>query len=454
MSEVKTTISLSILINQCANTKQNDKYLRDINHATGEIIHDIFKYHKFNYGFSRYLEFKSIEGNIGFIRPSYKEFLNSICLFLNLPQDIKIEDTDKLTDALNLRIAKLKEITNERELKEEFPQLYYDLREGRKYMSFLDTYKLAHGEDEFYKESKHYYYGSALKQNLNRFITTQVELYRRFVNKRQEYKRKIEDINYNDYIMKYFDKDKVAFYAAYSYLQSSKQVNDDEKMEYYRVVENYLKSNYDKSVSLVIKQKEIDIKELIRDYIKTRYDKDINTTDINSYEDLQNILKQAQEEYVGWVIIPGGKDLSKVKASSSSRYRQLELPEIELERLRTIGQGKNAFYEETNYLAKIVGLMKYKGYVAYIYPNGQILVDREYIEKSPKSATGFAIYNLRVEDFELLSKLDKLKLMHHPKVKRIVHSGNWQDKATSIIEQKGTENDLKKAKKLIRKFKG
>ena len=48
MPEIKTQLSLDVLLNQCAKDENIIKYLNDINHANNEIIHNIFRFQKFN----------------------------------------------------------------------------------------------------------------------------------------------------------------------------------------------------------------------------------------------------------------------------------------------------------------------------------------------------------------------------------------------------------------------
>ena len=450
---ITAQIPLYLLVECCAKDDRREKYYRDIYHANNRLIHEIFKYQKFNYDFASTLRCtNSSDEIIGFIGPSYEDFIDSVCIFLGVKRN-GTEDNEELTKKLNERIALLRTITEKRDLKREFPYIYNDYIEGKKFFNQIQEIKEDSSKEDIYKELSHYYYSCALKKGFPNFIETQVELYTRFVNQRQEYKELIEQRNYNDYLMKYFDKDKVALLAAYQFIEQSKNTDDEEeKRKCLKVVEKYLKSSYDKKKVLRHSDYQIDIFLLVKNYLQEKYNKEIDLSKIKSIEQLLQLVETMKEDRVDWIIIPSGTDLSRVGTTSSKSYRQLVLPEVELERLRKVGKQKNEYYESTNYLAKVLGLMKYRGYVAYIYPNGEILIDREYIEDTPRSATGCAIYNLRVEDFETLSKLDKTHLMHNKKVKRIIHSGDWKKKTNDIISRKGSQEELDKAKLLIRRL--
>ena len=455
MSKVKTQLSLDVLLNQCAKDDNTIKYLNDINHANNEIIHDIFKYQKFNYCFSNKLEVRNNDEVIGYIGPSYDEYLRNICLFLNVPIDGKIIDNEELTNKLNVRLLVLNSITTEKELKKEFPYIYQDLMEGRKLMGQITEQEQKHPRsDDYYKEQKHAYYRCGLRRSLNKFITTQTQVYRRFVERRNEYKEETSKRNYNHYFKKYFDIDKIAFYAAYSFLEEAKNTTDiNEKETYLKVVRNYLYSDYNKYRSIKINDKNIDLRRLVEDYLNTKYDTMcFRLSNVLSTRELIEIVKEKEENKVDWEMVPVGRQLDRIRQSINERHRTLQLPEYEVENLRKKGQEKDLFYENTPYIAKIIGLSKYKGYKGYIYSNGEILLDTIYDEKKPRSAVGSAIYNLKVEDFETLSKLDKTHLMNNKKVNRIIHSKNWQEKAKQVIERQGTEEELSKVKQLIKKY--
>ena len=167
-----------------------------------------------------------------------------------------------------------------------------------------------------------------------------------------------------------------------------------------------------------------------------------------------NLKRQLKEDssVVEWVIIPGGRDYKRV--SSNIKKQNITLLNYEeLNRIKKIGEERNNFYESTNYTLKVIGLRRYRGYVAYIYPNGEILIDVEYHKDRPSLIGKNAIYNLKVYDFEMLSKLDKKSLSKNEKVTRIRHIKNWQDKCRKIIERPSSEKDLEEVKTLVKKLK-
>jgi hypothetical protein len=112
------------------------------------------------------------------------------------------------------------------------------------------------------------------------------------------------------------------------------------------------------------------------------------------------------------------------------------------------------FFENTKYSFKIYGVSEFDGYVAYVYPNGEILLERffsDYTECMP--ASGEAIYNLNIYNFEDKSKFSKTVLMKDSEVGRIIHSKTFEAQARKIIEREATEEVKNDVDAFIKKFK-
>jgi hypothetical protein len=172
----------------------------------------------------------------------------------------------------------------------------------------------------------------------------------------------------------------------------------------------------------------------------------------NRYEQLKKKHENDKVIYTEWELVPQGKEITKNEEQTST-IRTMSMKEEELNRLREKGEDKTAFYEKTPYLAKVIGLMKYKGYAAYLYENGKIILDRQYDKEYPRTARGDAIYHMGVMDFEHLSKLDKTVLRNLPTVGRITHHGNWQEKVKKLLQEESTETSKEEVNSLIRRLK-
>lgn len=433
-------VSLETMIRECSlDPHLNQNHFFNFSLHNRENIHQVFRYKKFNDDFIEYLTCYN-DGNyfIGIIRPCYEEFLYKLRMILNTPPKSKIEDDETLTRELNARLEVLKKITTLAELKKEFPILYQDLMNGRHFIDEIEQLMRRYPQDnDRYKKQRDYYYSCALKRSLSNFISTQAEMYRRFIKDRKKYKEQIEKTSYNNYLRTNFDTNKLAMYITHEYLCICESTKDPEVMKYYlSLIDKYLTTpEYKKDVTLTTKEGITLNQEMINQRIS-------------------NLRRQLSDDssLVDWIIIPDRQEYTKVKLPKKSKIKETVFNYEELNRLRQKGQTKQAFYEGTDYLAKAIGLLKYQGYCAFIYKNGKVVLDREYEEEHPKSASGDAIYIIESADFETLSKLDKVTLRKQKNVQKMNHTSTWQERVKKIISKEATEDQELAAKQLIKRL--
>lgn len=438
MEEKTVSLSLGTILRECSlNQDLMQEHFYYFSLTNRENLHEVFRYKKFNDDFVDHVDcFNDGQYVVGVIRPSYDEFLEKLVRLLNLPVKGVIKDDDTLTKRLLERVNVLASIKSESELKNEFPLLAKDLYDGRRYLADLQKMKQQEGySEEQFASGEHYYYGCAMKKSLPNFILTQTKLYTRFVTQRAEVKEKMQNTSFNGYIKQNMDLDKFYMYVIHEYLVKAEGLKDHEEIKkYVDLVDRYLNSSRKKDFTI--------------------------TTDSGMKVDYNNIVKRVNNlkrilndnsSLVDWVIIPEGRDLSKVRQEGEAKQTLMSFEE--LEKLRQKGERKRAFYETTPYLVKAIGLRKYHGYIAYVYENAEVILDREYIPQAPSSAEGDAIYNLRVADFEELSKLDKQVLMHHPRVGRMNHSKTWEQRLSKIIAREATEDEKIESHQLVKKLK-
>ena len=144
MEEKTVSLSLDTIIRECSKRKdlQRDHFMY-FSLQNRENIHEIFKYKKFNDDFTSRVEcFNTGEYAVGTIRPSYDEFLSKLLRILNVKQTPSMKDDDALTKVLLDRVEVLRNLRNEWELQFEFPLLYKDLKDGRKYYDSLQTHEV------------------------------------------------------------------------------------------------------------------------------------------------------------------------------------------------------------------------------------------------------------------------------------------------------------------------
>ena len=241
-------IDLNKLIDTCSNSdKTKEEILEDFRIMNDENVHKVFRYRKFNDGFTDKLTCYN-EGDkiIGVISPSYKEFLDKLFDTLNVNPNLRYligRDDQDLEDVLNARMEVLKMISHEGDepmLMDKFPLLYRTLQDSRKVINdirrrrrelekdvtkttmeyALEKEKLDDEETEYHKR--------ALSPNFSSFLKLQIELYTRFIEGRKQYKELTKNTNYNEYIKANFDVNKVALYVVHGYLKAIETTDNRE----------------------------------------------------------------------------------------------------------------------------------------------------------------------------------------------------------------------------------
>lgn len=416
---------LKSFIHSCANYNVDEnKFYNYFEEKSKENIKEVFKYSKFNENFNENLtNYVDDTHCIGFITPSYDEFIKKILLQLNANSIEEVKE----------RITLLSHIIKEDELAVQFPYLFRDLQDGRKYMRTIE--KREKEENIELKEEKHYFYSCAMRRGLDNYIEKQAELYNRFYNNRNEYKELVESKYYNNLIRSNCDLEKIALFFGHNYVKKIQDTHNLlEQKRYLELMKKLILSGYVSNKKIYLDETIINI-----DYIEEQY----------------QILKWNNENdsrKVTWIILPEGKkDISKEDITNT--HSKIVLSEEELNILREKGKEKTDFYNNSNYLIKVVGRLNTNGYIAYIYKNGKVLLDTEYNIDNPESAVGNALYCMEAKNFLKLSKLDKTTLRKNPEVKRIIHSKNWLEKASNVINIEPNENTEEEVKQLVKTIK-
>lgn len=445
MEWATVNIDLNKLIDICSNgRKSREELLKTFNIMNDKNIHEVFRYRKFNDGFSDKVTcYNDGSEVIGVVRPSYVEFLTKLFTILNVNPKLRYligKDDQDLEDVLKARIEVLKYVQNEADLQNEFPILYKDLQDGRKYINDIRKRRreLAKDttmtEEEKFKEKEildkkeKQFYRSALSpafdanKKRDSFIHKQVEFYTRLVEGRKDYKELLEKTDYNKYVENNFDTDKMALYVVDGYLRAIDATEDrDVQLKYYNLVENYLNSSKtNKDVEIIV------------DGVTINYNNIYKRAKI-AYSKLTRIDIVLNVEF-----LPTGSGYDVVN-SSDTKKRRIPMSLEREEKLKSIGREINKYYLNTSYSAKVIGLKKFAGYFAYIYDNGIVVLDKDFREKYPTTAEG-AIYIMEAKDFELLCGIGKTNLIYNPLLlAHLYHRGDWTTKVDEYINREATE---------------
>ena len=438
----KATINLNTraLIKYCSNGSIPDKdilyKLKMINRRNESNVHNVFGYRKFNDDFVDQVTVYCSDDGTSTIKFSYDNFLLKLFKYLNIAEKPNNMTEEEIEKVLNEKLAILNSSDIKYTLKDEFPKIFSDYHNGLAYLDQVNKIKAISPEDKNRKNAKkNYYYRCALHPTYYKFVDRQKDVYSRFVNRRNEYKEAVKKSGLNHFFNKFFDMNKVAMYTANAYLNICNNLEDKSKIRYYlSLVEDYLKSDYDKTVEIKVENNRV----INLDVIQRRY---------------TEVKNKVAPEYglVNWELIPSGKD-GIIRGEANSRSR-IPLTEEVLITLRRKGQMKEAFYEKSNPYAIAHGILKYGSYIAYIYENGEVLLDTVYDDNNPRTAIGNATYNIKASDFELISGLDKGELKSHPKVRKLNHSKSWETRVLEIINRENTLEEREDTVQLVKRLK-
>ena len=434
------TIKLDYILRECCIHKEEvDSIKKEIQEKNRERIHRVFKLQKIhgeNF-FSQYVSISKKEGQwIGSIYSSYTEFLQRLTEILNISFPVELlHDNELLTLSLENRIRLLRSIKKEEELKKYFPILHSDFLEGREKLRTLETKKQKEGSTEEIKEEERRCYAMGLRKGLANFITVQAQMYDRYIHQRTQYKEEVMRNPLQEILNDKIDWNRLLMLITDAYLNFCEQLPYFTKRnrKYMRELERYLSSNqWNKK------------QELHDDFGKPI-----------TIEILNQRMKALRRKWgentrsADWDLIPEGR----LEDTGRGPYtRKCTMTSAELRRLEIKGENRNLFYDCTNYQLQLVGKSKNRGYVAYVYPNGWVMLDRPYKPGVVSSASGNASYLVKAKDFEEYSKLDKKTLKQKEDVHVFSHTSTWAERVLSYLESEGTQEEQEQAKQLIKRY--
>ena len=413
-------------------------------------------------------------------------FLYSIMKYLNYNNINKMENEDDFVfDYINLdfeslipRIKKLRQVRDSHKLKKEFPILY------ERYIRVQETYKnilllekkindskLDNNSKEKVKKEvimslrketacilSDDLFTEARNFNIINFCNKYADCFESIINNSDKICEMLENetINLDDISM---NQEKLELYLAYRFLENIKDKLDDDKQKYVYYLANYYKENSDRKNSdtpqieipdfdglkpeKVIKVKEVITPQSIyQEFRKFIIDNPtIQLLDFNDVDFSKMTLAEVEvfiEEYLktfkaNWDIIPKSYQKEEIIGISNKNNRV-----VDYERLNELFMEKKEFYSSLDPFMCIKGKKTFEGYIGYIFTNGVVVLDKFYDNpKKGKVSKGDAIYYMDIQDFYELSRYPKKDLIHHSKVKRVIHRGDWKEEIIRVINKDG-----------------
>ena len=379
-------------------------------------------------------------------------------------------DYDLMNEML-ARIEVLKKIKTPEELEKEFPLIYDDYSlSSRAYQTIKDT------TDPVRKKQLWDYYNTyGFDTRFNYFMSHQCAMYRNLVVRRQfvEGYTTRNPLNLNDF--KGLDKDKFELYVAFKYLEKANNSDSfDEVQDCVKYLAAYIreyKVSGNKDLSINVDGNTVSFKKVFNGYIKLfKMYKDLKPLDsersfFKGYHinHVENHIKKHYGKCINWFVVPDGdadlfneNERNKVIEFLNRKYNYLSKDEREkvIKKRYEIYDRKIKFYDSSNYFIKLMGLNDFNGYIAYIYPNGTVILDKLFLDYGNGTpAHDEALYIMDIEYFDKMSKMDKQVLKDEPLVDRKYHSGEWESRLRKYVDRDGNDSSVEYLKEFKLKHK-
>lgn len=466
-------IDINTLLNECASNKEQlEKELSLIKELYRNNIINLMNYTKSQeFFFEKFRLLTSYKNAKTTIHISPIPFIKRLKELLNI-NNSSVDFNDKnLYQELLSRVEALKQTKTPEELQKEFPYIYQDYILSHTSLSKIRRYETKHNQNRTQEiqaniDKQYYLYKIfGLSTNFQTFIDNQSKLYRNLVVRRQYIEGHTNRTPIDFSMFEGLDKDKFELYLADKYLQVATTTEDDKlKQQCIYFISTYIRET--KTNNITIKNElnqEISFKQIVRRYKKFLQKNPIIRPIDEPRENFKNYHIKHVENHVNkyfftnvnWQIIPPGTEDEldrKVIHTLNRQYNYLSPEEREkkiLERY-SMYERKKRFFENSGYIHKLFGQNSFEGYIAYIYENGEVLMEKFFDDYAHCIPTiGEAIYNIKAIYFETLSKLSKPVLIKDKRCKRIIHTGNWEERSQRIIDKPSTSETKEEAKQLI-----
>ena len=155
--------------------------------------------------------------------------------------------------------------------------------------------------------------------------------------------------------------------------------------------------------------------------------------DISLMEKITRLYRE--ETKVNWEFLPEGEGIRKSERTMASSSIQSLKGKDKEELIQEINM-RISILENSGFIGKpIKGLNTFSGYYAFIYPNGNVILEKFWENENTLSpAVGSATYVMTIDNFIELSKISRINLIEYMKtlpeigVKRIFHTSinYWQ----------------------------
>ena len=454
-NQIKLELPVDDLINYCSSNK------KEILHSMVELrkkyenkITEICGYTKSNHEFFDNLRlitnYKNSNTDV-FI--SSVRFINSLKKILGVRNTSSDLDNPFLVNEFNERLDVLNHVNDIDELKDKFPIIFEDYKNSLNYIDMIHEEEKVNPDKADLMRANYQKYG--LDTRFKVFLSNQKMMYKNFVRHAKDVcnyadNNKIELSNFEG-----LDKDKFELYIANKYLEYAKNSNDfNTKQSAIYYLTTYLNDSCGNFKKMSYKDKEISNLSLLKEFRKflkenhniKPLNESRNVYDSYHIKHVNNHINKYFNSLKDWNMLrmTPNEILQKQQARlelladynmNNPIYEDRDAKHKNIEKHIAMLMRKLEFYENSNYEIRLFGTGPFESHVAYFYPNGMVAVDKLYDESLDINPTyNEAIYVMDTDTFIKMMTMDKPKLRENDNVKRIIHSGAWEERLKQELE--------------------
>ena len=471
-NQIKLELPTKDLINYCS----EDRLLllsaiNDIERKYENAIVSISGYNKSHHEF-----FNNLRLITNYKNSNTEIFVSPICFINRLKEILGVtNDSLYLSDALinefNARLNILDSISDIDDLQEKFPVIFEDYKYSLRLKDTINDVEKVNFSYADTMRANYQKYG--LDTRFKVFLSNQKMMYHSFVEHAKDIEEfsNINSINLNNFVG--LNKEKFELYVANKYLEYAKVANDENKQVAIYYLTTYLNESCGRVIEMDYNGKKLSNVSLLKEFkkiLKNNHQlKPINESrDVfNSYH-IKHVKNHINKYFNGlnnWCVVrvTPNQILQNQQARLESladynmqhtNVKNRDMKHMISEKYMAMLIRKLDFYENSNYILRLFGTGPFESHVAYFYANGMVAVDKLYDDSLDINPTyNEAVYIMDTNTFLNMIRMDKPILRENDNVKRIFHSGDWEERMRQEIETPSIRLDKENAKELTNKYK-
>ena len=389
---------------------------------------------------------------------------------------LNIRNEDASEELLRKKISQLSSISIDGKLEKKFPKLYEIYLEELEFNKEMQGYlKKHHGNIKALKnsvvnhnEKSDIYIEDTLKiTNVKSFCKIYSSILKDVLDHFQEYNNYFMNHPLDIYRNNTFLGDTLEADIVMRYIEAIHSCNNlEDKQKYLYFLTSYFNENKNwihSDIGFKIQDKLIMFDDLYNSYIDILVDNpglkvinyDRSEFDTFTPEEVEEYMKlELNDAQANWEFLEDGLQEERAARAIYNGIKNIKDPnrkEKTKEELRNLYMEKKELFDQTFNYRTVEGKNTFDGYLAFIYPNGRVILERFFERRKDNSeviAVDQAIYVMNIDEFYSLTNLSKSTIIRDKLCKRYIHKGNWQDKVLKEIQKEGN-HPSEEYKKLI-----